>query len=140
MGWIYLSYKNMITDDAKDFIVTNFEDGTYNSDTEWEEVYDDMFDSDDVCGNASPAGHPDCPLVTYAPDCEKIANMFADNDIRATIEDDYGSEVPWDEFVGHGQEGITKFDTWIRIAMLAEVNENLWKYFNQVQKDFGKEN
>lgn len=27
MGWIYLSYKNMITDDAKDFIVANFEDG-----------------------------------------------------------------------------------------------------------------
>lgn len=27
MGWIYLSFKNMVEDDAKNFIVANFEDG-----------------------------------------------------------------------------------------------------------------
>ena len=29
MGLIYLSFKNMVEDDAKNFIVANFEDGTY---------------------------------------------------------------------------------------------------------------
>lgn len=140
MGWIYLSFKNMVEDDAKNFIVANFEDGTYDDDTDWSEVFDDMYSSDDVTGNASSAGHPDCFLVTYGPDCEKIANMFADEDIRETLEYTYGDEVPWHEFVGHGQEGITKFDTWIRIAMLCELNDDLYKYVEQVQKDFGKEN
>lgn len=140
MGLIYLSYKNMVEDDAKNFIFANFENGTYNVDTEWEEVYDDMFKSDDVCGNASSAGHPDCFLVTYAPDYEMIANMFADEDIRELLEDDYGIEVPWYEFVGHGQDGITKMDVWIRTAMLGQLNDELYKYFEQVQKDFDKEN
>ena len=40
----------MVEDDAKDFIVANFENGTYNADTDWEEVCDDMFTSDEVCG------------------------------------------------------------------------------------------
>lgn len=57
MGWIYFSFKNMVEDDAKDFIVANFENGTYNADTDWEEVCDDMFTSNEVCGNASFAGH-----------------------------------------------------------------------------------
>lgn len=140
MGWIYLSFKNMVEDDAKNFIVANFEDGTYDGDTDWSEVFDDMYDSDDVTGNASSAGHPDCFLVTYEPDDEKIANMFADEDIREMLESEYGDEVPWYEFVGHGQEGITKFDTWIRITMLCELNNDLYKYFEQVQKDFSKEN
>ena len=142
MGWTYLSFKNMVEDDAKNFIVANFEDGTYDGDTDWSEVFDDMYYSNDVTGNASSAGHPDCFLVTYKfkPDCEGIANMFADKDIRETLEYTYGDEVPWDEFVGHGQDGITKFDTWIRIAMLCELNDDLYKYFEQVQNDFGKEN
>ena len=99
-----------------------------------------MYDSDDATGNASLAGHPDCFLVSYEPDGEKIANMFADEDIRETLEDTYGNEVPWYEFAGHGQEGINKFDAWIRIAILCELNDDLYKYFEQVQKDFGKEN
>ena len=142
MGWTYLSFKNMVEDDAKNFIVANFEDGTYDGDTDWSEVFDDMYYSNDVTGNASSAGHPDCFLVTYKfkPDCEGIANMFADEDIRETLEYTYGDDVPWDEFVGHGQDGITKFDTWIRIAMLCELNDDLYKYFEQVQNDFGKEN
>lgn len=137
---IYLSFKNMVEDDAKNFIVSNFEDGTYNSDTEWDEVFDDMYYSDDVTGNASSAGHPDCFLVSYAPDYEKIAFMFSDEEIRETLEYTYGDDVPWHEFVGRGQDGITKFDTWIRIAMLYELNDDLYKYFEQVQNDFGKEN
>ena len=139
MGFIYLSFKNMVEDDAMTFITANFEDGTYDSDTEWEEVFDDMYTSDEVCGNASSAGHPDCFLVSYAPEREKIAFMFADEDIRETLEDEYGDEVPWYEFIGRGQEGITKFDSWLRIAMLCELNDDLYKYFEQVQKDFGKE-
>lgn len=94
MGWIYLSFKNMVEDDAQHFIVANFEDGTYDGDTDWSEVFDDMYDSDDVTGNASLAGHPDCFLVSYALDYEKIAFMFADEDIRETLEDTYGDEVP----------------------------------------------
>lgn len=140
MGWIYLSFKNMVEDDAKNFIVANFENGTYNADTDWEEVRDDMFTSDEVCGNASFAGHHDCFLVTYEPDSEKIANMFVDEEIRELLEDDYGMEVPWYEFAGHGQNGITKLDAWIRTAMLGQLNDDLYKYFEQVQKDFGKEN
>lgn len=140
MGWIYLSFKNMVEDDAKNFIIANFEDGTYNVDTEWDDVFDDMYYTDDVTGNASSAGHPDCFLMTYEPDGEKIANMFADEDIRELLESEYGDEVPWYEFTGHGQEGITKFDACIRMAMLYELNDDLYKYFKQVQKDFGKEN
>lgn len=140
MGLAYLSFKNMVEDDAKNFIVANFEDGTYDGDTDWSEVFDDMYYSDDVTGNASSAGHPDCFLVTYGPDCEKIANMFADKDIRETLEYTYGDEVPWYEFIGQGQDGITKFDTWIRIAMLYELKDDLYKYFEQVQNDFCKEN
>ena len=140
MGLAYLSFKNMVEDDAKNFIVANFEDGTYSADTDWNEVFDDMYYADDVTGNASSAGHPDCFLVTYGPDREKIANAFADKDIRETLEYTYGDDVPWDEFIGHGQDGITKFDTWIRIAMLYELNDDLYKYFEQVQNDFGKEN
>lgn len=47
----------MVEDDAKDFIVANFENGTYNADTDWEEVCDDMFTSDEVCGNGSQYKH-----------------------------------------------------------------------------------
>lgn len=139
MGLIYLSFKNIVEDDAQRSIVANFEDGTYDGDTDWSEVFDDMYDSDDVTGNASSAGHPDCFLVTYAPDYEKIAFMFADEEIRGLLEGTYGDEVPWYEFAGHGQDGITKFDTWIRIAVPCELNDDLYKYFEQVQKDFGKE-
>ena len=99
-----------------------------------------MYYSDDVTGNASSAGHPDCFLVTYEHDGVKIANMFADNDIRELLEDMYGDELPWYEFVGYGQDGINKFDTWIRVAMLCELNDDLYKYFEQVQSDFDKEN
>ena len=42
MGWTYFSFKHAVEDDAKKFIVSNFEDGTYNADTEWNEVFDDM--------------------------------------------------------------------------------------------------
>ena len=130
----------MVEDDAKNFIVANFEDGTYNADTEWDEVFDDMYYSDDVTGNDSSAGHPDCFLVTYEHDGVKIANMFADNDISELLEDMYSDGLPWYEFVGYGQDGINKFDTWIRVAMLCELNDDLYKYFEQVQKDFSKEN
>lgn len=140
MGWAYTSFNHMVENDAKNFIVANFEDGTYSADTEWDEVFDDMYYADDVTGNASSAGHPDCFLVSYAPDYEKIAFMFADEDIRELLEDDYGIEVPWYEFVGHGQDGITKMDVWIRTAMLGQLNDELYKYFEQVQKDFDKEN
>lgn len=140
MGWIYRSFENMVNEDAMNFIVANFEDGTYDGDTDWSEVFNDMYDSDDVTGNVSPAGHPDCFVVTYAPDRDKIAFMFDDEDIRETLEDTYGDEVPWYEFIGHGQEGINKFDTLLRIAILCELNDDLYKYFEQVQKDFGKEN
>lgn len=140
MSWTYLSFNNMVEEDAKNFIVSNFEDGTYNADTEWDEVFDDMYCSDDVTGNASLAGHPDCFLVLYAPDYEKIAFMFADEEIRELLEDMCGDEVPWYKFVWHGQDGINKFDTWIRIAMLYELNDDLYKYFEQVQSDFDKEN
>ena len=58
MSWTYLSFNNMVEEDAKNFIVANFEDGTYDADTEWYEVFDDMYYSDDVTGNASSAGHP----------------------------------------------------------------------------------
>lgn len=78
--------------------------------------------------------------MTYESDSEKIANMFVDEEIRKLLEDDYGMEVPWYEFAGHGQDGITKFDAWIRIAMLGQLNDDLYKYFEQVQKYFGKEN
>ena len=140
MGLAYLSFKNMVKDDAKNFIVANFEDGTYNADTDWSEVFDDMYYADDVTGNASSAGHPDCLLVTHEPDGEKIANMFVDSDIRELLEDTYGDEVPWYDFIGQGQDGITEFDAWIRMAMLYELNDDLYKYFEQVQKDFDKEN
>lgn len=140
MGWAYTSFNHMVENDAKNFIVANFEDCTYSADTEWDEVFDDMYYADDVTGNASSAGHPDCFLVSYAPDYEKIAFMFADEDIRELLEDDYGIEVPWYEFVGHGQDGITKMDVWIRTAMLGQLNDELYKYFEQVQKDFDKEN
>lgn len=85
---IYLSFKNMVEDDAQRFIVANFEDGTYDGDTDWSEVFDDMYDSDDVTGNASLAGHPDCFLVSYAPDYEKIAFMFADEEIGRKFNQD----------------------------------------------------
>ena len=86
MGWIYRSIENMVNEDAMNFIVANFEDGTYDGDTDWSDVFDDMYDSDDVTGNASPVGHPDCFLVSHAPEREKIAFMFADEDIRTTLE------------------------------------------------------
>lgn len=139
MGLIYLSYKNMVEDDAKNFIDYNISDGTYNADTDWDEVYDDMFDSDEVCGNASPAGHPDCFLVTYAPDYEKIAHMFTDESIRELLEDDYGTEVPWYDFVGREQDGITKMDVWIRTAMLGQLNDELYNYFKNAQENIDKE-
>lgn len=139
MGLIYLSYKNMVEDDAKNFIDYNISDGTYNADTDWDEVYDDMFDSNEVCGNASFAGHPDCFLVTYEPDYEKIAFMFTDESIRELLEDDYGTEVPWYDFVGRGQDGITKMDAWIRTAMLGQLNDELYNYFKNAQENIDKE-
>lgn len=139
MGLIYLSYKNMVEDDAKNFIDYNISDGTYNADTDWDEVYDDMLCSNEVCGNASYAGHPDCFLVTYAPDCEKIAHMFTDESIRELLEDDYGAEVPWYDFVGRGQDGIIKMDAWIRTAMLGQLDDELYNYFKNAQENIDKE-
>ena len=139
MSWIYNYYYNMVEDDAKNFIDYNISDGTYNADTDWDEVYDDMFDSNEVCGNASYAGHPDCFLVTYAPDCEKIGHMFTDERIRELLEDDYGDEVPWYDFVGRGQDGIIKMDAWIRTAMLGQLNDELYNYFKNAQENIDKE-
>lgn len=139
MSWIYNYYYNMVEDDAKSFIDYNISDGTYNADTDWDEVYDDMSASNEVCGNASYTGHPDCFLVTYAPDCEKIAHMFTDERIRELLEDDYGAEVPWYVFVGREQDGITKMDAWIRTAMLGQLNDELYNYFKNAQENIDKE-
>lgn len=53
MSVAYAAYKNQVVADGIDYI-----DDNYNDYESWDDMYDAMFSSDYVCGNASYNGYP----------------------------------------------------------------------------------
>lgn len=117
--------------DGIDFIDSNISLGVYDEDTDFDDIYDDMFVSDDVCGNGY-SGH------TLLNDADYMELIF-DDDIVNSLAMDFGITINdfCNHCFGHGNEGRKWIDCIIRCYFLdlGDVRPKLQDYWNERQDD-----
>lgn len=123
MANVYDYYYDSVLEDGKDFIKNAVDNGDYNAETDFDnEVYDDMFESDEVCRNCSPYNY-DC-------DDQMVMEAFFDKEIMDGLRFDFDfGAYGFSQIAGKGDEGKGYLDSTIRCWMLGNVAPELETYF-----------
>lgn len=124
----YDDYCKAVISDAEDVIAENFDNGCYDAETDFTDVYDALFVDDAVTGNASGS-------YTF--------NAYqAKENVKDAMFDDY-ILVALDN-VGVSKEGVAfrilnreyeTLDVMIRCAILSDVCGQIENYFNDCQSN-----
>lgn len=120
----YDDYYDEILSDAKDYIDTNIMIGAWDADTDIEDIYDDMFCSDDVCGN----GHKP----------QNDATMFSflvDDDGWMFSEFGVDGRTLQEKLWGKHNDGRRWLDATIRCYLLGQVMPDIEKYWDAVRPE-----
>lgn len=124
----YEEYCHTVTSDAEDVIAENFDNGYYDTETDFADVYDNLFVSDAVTGNASGS-------YTFNA-CQAKEN------VKDAIFDDYLLMVL--ENMGVSKENVVShifnqeyegLDVMIRCAVLGDVYGDIEAYFHDCQSN-----
>ena len=119
----YNDYYQQVKNDAIAAIDEQFKNGYWDSDTEWDVVYDNLFVDDSVTGNGSGSY-----FFNAAKAREAIADAIWDQRILDTLEQ-----------IGCDSDAIAQYlrdddpeslDVCIRCAMLGEVYDEIENYFS----------
>lgn len=124
---LYNEYYAEVLEDGKKFIKSLVDDGTYTNDTDFDEIYDDMFTSDEVCRNASQ----------YNTDWnDHIDEVIFDKEIMDGLKYDFDFGVyGMTEILGKGNHGRSYLDCTVRCWMLGNVSPELEDYFNKLAEE-----
>ena len=122
---IYDWYWTDVFEDACDFMDDYLDEET--ADQEYEEVFDTMWATDEVCGNGVD-GHD------HIYD-EKVKAALFDEYIMGDIEAEFG-KLDYDRIVGKGMDGIIYLDATIRCWMLGQLGERLEPLWNVMRAEY----
>lgn len=124
----YNDYCNAVVSDSEDVIAERFDNGYYNAETDFADVFDHLFVDDAVTGNASGS----YTFNAYRAK-ENVKDAMFDDDIFAALEN---VGVSKEDVVSRilNQEYET-LDVYIRCAVLSDVYGDIEAYFNDCQSD-----
>lgn len=122
---IYNYYWTEVFDEACDFMEEYLDAET--ADKDYEEVYEAMWATDEVCGNGVD-GYPSI----YD---EMVRDAVFHEHIISEIEGAFG-KLDYDRIVGKGWDGIIYLDASIRCWMLGELTERLEPLWNIMRKEY----
>lgn len=122
----YNDYRDAVTTDAEFVIAEDFDNGYYNSATDFPDVYDCLFIDDAVTGNASGS----YTFNSYVAK-EYVKDAMFDDDILAALENMGMSKETIASYI-FNQEYET-LDVCIRCAILSDVYGEIEAYFNDCQ-------
>lgn len=124
----YNDYYTAVTSDAEDFIAENFDNGYYDAETDFADVYDALFVEDSVTGNASGS----YTFNAYQAK-ENIKDAMFDDDILAALENmGVSGEEVYSQLLNKNYETL---DVYIRCAILGDVCGDIEAYFNDCQSN-----
>lgn len=123
----YDEYCKSVLSDAEDVIAGNFDDGYYDAETDFADVYDMLFD--DVTGNENGS------YTFNANEAkENVENVLYDDDILAALESmGVDKEEVFSQILNKDYELL---DVLIRCAILSSgIYRDVEAYFNNCQSD-----
>lgn len=125
----YEEYCKSVLADAEDVIAGNFDDDYYDAETDFADVYDVLFVSDAVTGNASGS----YTFNAYQAK-ENVKDALFDEKILEALENiGVDKEEVFSQVLNRGYEIL---DVMIRCAVLSgEVYSKVEAYFNNCQSD-----
>lgn len=124
----YDDYCKAVISDAEDVIAENFDNGYYNAETDFEDVYDYLFVDDAVTGNTSGS----YTFNAYQAK-ENVKDAMFDNYVLAALENMGISKRDVVSYI-YNQEYET-LDVCIRCAILGDVYGDIEAYFNDCQSN-----
>lgn len=122
---VYNYYWTEVFDDACEFMENYLDEDTASQ--KYEEVYDEMWSTDEVCGNGYE-GY----FHIYR---EMVGEAVFDREIMKGIEENFG-ELDRGKFVGKGIDGMIYIDASIRCWMLGELQNRLEPLWNIMRKEY----
>ena len=125
----YEEYCKAVLSDAEDVIAGNFDDGYYDAETDFADVYDMLFDDDAVTGNASGS----YTFNAYEAK-ENVKDALYDDNILEALENmGVDKEEVFSQVLNRNYEIL---DVMIRCAVLSgKVYSDVEAYFNNCQSD-----
>lgn len=125
----YEEYCKSVLSDAEDVIAGNFDDGYYDAETDFADVYDMLFVDDAVTGNASGSYTFNANQAK-----ENVKDALFDEKILEALENmGVDKEEVFSQVLNRGYEIL---DVMIRCAVLSgEVYSDVEAYFNNCQSD-----
>lgn len=125
----YDEYCKAVLSDAEDAIAENFDNGWYDAETDFADVYDALFVDDSVTGNASGS----YTFNAYKAK-ENVKDVLFDDNILAALEDmGVDKEEVFSQVLNKDYEIL---DVMIRCAVLScELYSDVKAYFNDCQSN-----
>lgn len=119
----YNDYYEQVKNDAIDAIDEQFKNGYWDSDTEWDVVYDNLFVDDSVTGNGSGSY-----FFNAAKAREAVADAIWDEKILDALSE---ISIDGDEIAQYLYDNNAEsLDVCIRCAMLSEIYGEIENYFS----------
>lgn len=119
----FIDYRNAVISDAEDVIAECFDNGTYDEETDFNDVYDNLFVDDAVTGNGSGSY-----FFNAAKAREAVADAIWDDKILDALSE---IGVDGDRIAQYLRDNDAEsLDVCIRCAMLGEVYGEIEDYFS----------
>lgn len=122
---IYNWYWTEVFEDACDFMEDYLDEETASQ--EYEEVYEEMWATDEVCGNGAD-GHDH---IYY----EIVKAALFDEYIMGEIEAEFG-QLDYGKIIGQEMDGIIYLDATIRCWMLGQLGGRLEPLWNIMRSEY----
>ena len=124
----FIDYRNAVISDAEDVIAECFDNGTYDEETDFNDVYDNLFVDDAVTGNASGSY-----TFNSAQAKENIKDAVFDDDICESLEQIGIDAIQIGQYLGNND--YETLDVCIRCAVLGDVCGEIADYFHDCQSN-----
>lgn len=119
----YNDYYQQVKNDAIDVIDEQFDSGYWDADTEWDVVYDNLFNDDAMTGNGSGSY-----TFNAAKALENVKDAVWDENIRRTLNDMGITSYRIADYIENND--AEELDVIIRCIMLVEVYNDIEKHFS----------
>lgn len=119
----YNDYYQQVKNDAIEAIDEQFDSGYWDADTEWDVVYDNLFNDDAVTGNGSGSY-----TFNAAKALENVKDAVWDENIRRTLNDMGITSYRIADYIENND--AEELDVIIRCIMLVEIYNDIEKHFS----------
>lgn len=124
----FIDYRNAVISDAEDVIAEYFDNGTYDEETDFNDVYDNLFVDDTVTGNASGSY-----FFNAAKAREAVADAIWDDKILDALSE---IGISGDRIAQYLRDNDAEsLDVCIRCAILGDVCGEIADYFHDCQSN-----